>query len=86
MPEGHEHHGVIARAVATMPSGVEESLHLRLGEEVLATAIDGRIPGLAMGFPGHSLPYGSWCSVFRAREAADCLRSDGATYDKRGVL
>jgi Tn3 transposase DDE domain len=55
MPEGHEHHGVIAHAVAAMAGSIKKALHLGLGEEVLAAAIDCRILGLAIGFPGHSV-------------------------------
>ena len=41
---------LVAGAVPAAAGSVEEALHLGLGEEVLAAAIDGRIAGFGRSF------------------------------------
>jgi len=66
--------------------GIEEAFHLRLGEEVLAAAIDGRTFGSGASFCSHSLHYGSWRAVITARKPAYLLEGDKATPYRRAIL
>ena len=85
MAPGHQHHGMVAPAGTAGASGVEQALHLRFGEEVLAAAIDGLISRFGTPFRGHSLPYRSWLRVIQVSKVPDFLAAEAVTYYRRDI-